>query len=73
MLDPAIALMELEVGKLAQAREGTSQWALLQAKSLGLSFLRRAKQLGLEEPGAMDAYRRRMREEILLDKSPEEG
>lgn len=53
----AAFLLEAEVRKLGSPREGTPQWWTLQAKSLGLSFLRTAKQGQLTPVGANELRR----------------
>lgn len=57
-LDAAIARLEAEVKELEQSQPGTVSWLLWQAKSLGLSFLVRAKQEGVDTPRAAEALRK---------------
>lgn len=62
-LPAATALLELEVAKL-QGRKpvpGDTNWHLLQAKSLGLSMLRTLMQNGMDDPIAVDAFRKDLR------------
>lgn len=64
-LDRAIAQMEAEVagfkqGTPDQPAEGTADWFLLRAKAIGLSNLRRMKQLEVgSDPAAAERYYRK--------------
>ena len=61
-LDTAIAVLGTEIaayqqGTSTQPSEGTADWYLLRAKSLGLSCLKRQKQLQIEnDPGACERH-----------------
>lgn len=63
-LDRAIVLMEEEVadfqnGTASAPKEGTAEWFLLRAKALGLSQLRRMKQLEVgDNPAAAERFYR---------------
>jgi len=64
-LDLAIEQLQAEViaygqGTLAQPKEHSTEWFLLRAKVLGLSSLKRMKQLGVEaDPAAAERYYRK--------------
>lgn len=60
-LAAAIAQLEAEVldfgqGTARQPKEGTADWFLLRAKSMGLSSLKRAQQLRLDSPASAERY-----------------
>lgn len=72
----AIILLDAECEALA-ARVNASrpqdtplEFALLRAKSLGRSFLRRAEQLGLEQPAAVDALYKGCRDRAVKEENP---
>lgn len=68
-LPAAVALLELEVAKL-QGRKpvpGDTNWHLLQAKSLGLSLLRTLASKGLDDPIAVDAFRKDVRMSLVQE------
>lgn len=66
MYDQAAAILELELDKLAPAaKPGTPQFALQQAKSLGLSFLRKARAMGIEDSVALQDLRKMARVDIV--------
>ncbi len=64
-IDAAIAILEAEVDSFnqgvprVQPEENTTEWFILRAKALGLSHLRRMKQLGAhEDPAAAERFYR---------------
>ena len=63
-LDAAIAQLEVETALYAQVTqqqpgEGTQEWFVLRAKALGLSCLRRMKQLGVgDSPRSAELFYR---------------
>ena len=65
MLEEAIAALQLEVDALAGEREGTALWYTRQAKSLGLSFLKRCAQVGINDPIILNATRKAVRREAV--------
>lgn len=64
-LKSALGLLEDEVASLAKAKPGEAAWFLRQAKVFGLSFLRRAQQLGIEDSVALDMLRQRFRNDVM--------
>lgn len=63
-LDTAISQLQEESdaytqGSKVQPRDGTTEWYVLRAITIGLGYLKRAKQLGLEDdvPAADRLYR----------------
>lgn len=52
------AVLEAQAGLelSAQAREGSPEWFLRRGQALSLSFLRRAEQLQLSDPGGFERY-----------------
>lgn len=63
--EEAIVFLEAEIAPLARAKPGSADWYLLQAKSLGLSFLRRTGQLKIETPESVDRLRKNFRKEVI--------
>ena len=74
-LERALAQMEAEVaefgqGSVRQPREGTTEWYVVRAKSLGLSFLRQASKRKLEgNPRAVDLLFKHNSVEIKNDET----
>lgn len=66
-LSDAVKLMELEVEALGSPRAGTSNWWMLQSKSLGLSYLRTLMVKGIQEPEAAEILRKQARKLIVAD------
>ena len=75
-IDAAIALLDAEVQGLqptparaaTPAWAGSSDWFLLRAKSLGLSSLRRMKQLGVDvDPPASERFHRTAEKYLVAD------
>jgi hypothetical protein len=72
-LDKAIEILQKEVeafgqGTSGQPKDGTAEWFLLRAKSNGLSFLKRLKQLGIEEsPAASERFSREIKRFVKLE------
>lgn len=64
-LDEAIQHMEHEIERYALMKPGTSYWLVRQASAAGLSFLNKAKQLGLDSPEAVDRFRKQVRADAL--------
>lgn len=70
-ISQAIAMLDLELDKLTPlAKPGTPAFALLQAKSLGASFLRKAAAAGLEDAVMLQSFRKTLREEVIRDPGP---
>ena len=67
MLDEAMVIVEGWVNRYLAAKPGSTYWCCLQAASLGLSFLRRAKQLNIKTPEGLDALRKEYRRQIVKD------
>lgn len=65
MIKPAIAQLAEEILAIYYAKPGTSSWALLQAKSLGMSFLKKVEQLGLTDPEEVEKLRKATRLEVI--------
>jgi len=65
----AIAELSDEISALSKSPEGSGGWFLMQAKSFGLSLMRKATQAGIEEPVAFDRLRQRLRRGLMGDKS----
>lgn len=64
-LQKAIAALDAEVVQLSKMPEGSSGWYLRQAKSFGVSLMRRAAVLGIDEPVLFDQYRQRLRRDLM--------
>lgn len=74
MIKPAIAQLAEEILAIYYAKPGTSSWALLQAKSLGMSFLKKVERLGLTEPEEIEKLRKSTRLEVMqVSADPEAG
>lgn len=75
-LASAIAQLSAEVaefkqGTVTQPKEGAADWFLLRAKSLGLSYLKKAQQLALEgSPLRAEKLQESCRQALRL---PEDG
>lgn len=71
MIEKAISQLEAEVLEVANSRPGTPSWLVWQARSLGLSFLKKAQQDGYDQPEDVDrlrkSFRRRGMEEGTID------
>lgn len=65
MIVTALNQLQDEIDALAGAKEGTSSWALLQAKSLGMSFLKTVDRLKLVEPVDIANLRKKTRLEVV--------
>ena len=63
----AILALEEEIAQLAKMPEGSSGWFLRQAKSFGLSLMKRANQKGLDDPIAFDQHRQRLRRDLMQE------
>ena len=63
-IDVAIGMLEEEIlssghGTKQQPKDGTAEWFILRARSLGLSHLRRMKQLGAHlDAGSAERFHR---------------
>lgn len=77
-LDSAISQLQEELdsygqGTPTQPRESTSSWFLLRATSIGLSYLKRVQQTGVEgDPAAAERLYRRAGQHLKAAEVPEE-
>ena len=68
-LDRAITQLEEELAALGlgtkdQPAEGTTEWFLLRAKAIGLSFLRKARQMNGAPPAEIERHFRKASIEV---------
>jgi len=68
-VDEAIAALQAEVEALGFPPEGTKQWYLRQAKSLGLSMLRAAMVQRQTDPVSLDQFRKKLRVQLMETES----
>jgi hypothetical protein len=72
-LKASIALLDAEIEQLSRSA-GSTQFALVRAKSFGRSLLRRAEQLGVgEDLEALDLFYKAQLRRLKLEDSEEEG
>ena len=64
-MDGAITALQAEVEELGFPPEGTKQWYLRQAKSLGLSMLRAASVQHQTDPVSLDQFRKKLRVQLM--------
>lgn len=60
-MDEALATLAAEVAELSDAKPGSTRWHLWQAKSLGLSFLKKAQLSKFDRPEDVERLRRAFR------------
>ena len=63
-LDGAITQLEAEITSLGKPEVGSTQWCVVQAKSLGLSLLKKARLQGITKPEDLNAYRADVRKQV---------
>ena len=68
-MDEAILVLQAEVEALGFPPEGTKQWYLRQAKSLGLSMLRAASAQRQTDPVSLNQFRKKLRVQLLETES----
>lgn len=61
-------MLQSEVDSLSGAKEGTPMWVLLQAKSFGLSWLKKSQHLEIIDPVELDKFRKRERAALMSEK-----
>lgn len=66
-LAKAIVELEAELETSINAKEGTPLWFKRRGLALGLSFMRKALQAKLDDPGGYDRYYKLILKQLKLD------